>query len=110
MAVNCFITCLGPSFSHCLSHTPADCSSQHCLWSDQLLIAGHGLFGQSFWYTVSLCTLHFMSHGLVVGIAVVVELPQTPEDDPQKALSCAWKAVELITVVAWVLLVMAMVG
>ena len=41
---------------------------------------------------------------------VVVELPQTPEVDPQKRWSCAWKADEIITVGAWVQLVMAMVG
>ena len=29
---------------------------------------------------------------------VVVELQQAPEDDPQKRLSCAWKAVGLVTV------------
>ena len=29
---------------------------------------------------------------------VVVELPQAPEDDPQKRKSCAWKAVGLVTV------------
>ena len=39
--------------------------------------------------------LHF--HVLSV-LVVVVELPQAPEDDPQKRLSCAWKAVGLVTV------------
>ena len=29
---------------------------------------------------------------------VVVQLPQTSEDDPQKGLCCAWKAGELFTV------------
>ena len=41
---------------------------------------------------------------------LVVELPQTPDDDSQKSQSCAWKVDELITVGAWVYLVMAMVG
>ena len=36
---------------------------------------------------------------------IVVELPQTPEDDPQK-----WKSDELVTVGACVWLVTAMVG
>ena len=31
-------------------------------------------------------------------VVVVVELPQAPEDDPQKRYSCAWKAVMLVTV------------
>ena len=31
-------------------------------------------------------------------VVVVVELPQAPEDDPQKRKSCAWKAVGLVTV------------
>ena len=31
-------------------------------------------------------------------VVVVVELPQAPEDDSQKRQSCAWKAVELVTV------------
>ena len=31
-------------------------------------------------------------------VVVFVELPQAPEDDPQKCSSCAWKAIELITV------------
>ena len=31
-------------------------------------------------------------------VVVVVELPQAPEDDPQKRKSCEWKAVGLVTV------------
>ena len=38
----------------------------------------------------------------VVVVVVVVELPQTPEDDAQKRYSCAWKADELVTVGACV--------
>ena len=37
---------------------------------------------------------------VVIVANVVVELPQTPEDDHQKRYSCAWKADELITVIA----------
>ena len=40
---------------------------------------------------------------------VVVYLPQAPEYDPQKRLSCAWKADGLIIVGSWVLLVISMV-
>ena len=40
----------------------------------------------------------------------VAELPQTPEDDPQKFLRCTWKADELVTVGACVYVVMTMVG
>ena len=50
------------------------------------------------------------SAGAVVVVVVVVELSQTPEDDPQKRCSCAWKADELITVDVLVKIVMAMVG
>ena len=31
-------------------------------------------------------------------VVVIVELPQAPEDDPQKRKSCAWKAVGLVAV------------
>ena len=40
---------------------------------------------------------HHRSNDLVV-VVVVVELPQAPEDDPQKRKSCTWKAVGLVTV------------
>ena len=43
-------------------------------------------------------------------VVVVIKLPQTLEHDDQKHLSCMWRADELITVCAWVKLVMAMVG
>ena len=43
-------------------------------------------------------------------VVVVVQLPQTPEDDPQKGQSCARKADQSITAGALVYLVMAMVG
>ena len=42
----------------------------------------------------------------VVVILFAVELPQSPEDDPQNRLSCEWKANELITVDACVLLLL----
>ena len=35
-------------------------------------------------------------------LCVVVELPQTSEDDPQKRYSCAWNADESVTVGACV--------
>ena len=38
-----------------------------------------------------------------VVVVVVVELPQTPVDDPQKRQSCSWKTDELITIGALVL-------
>ena len=48
--------------------------------------------------------------GATVVVVVVVELPQAPEDDPYKRLSCSWKAEELVTVGACMQLVVAMVG
>ena len=47
-------------------------------------------------YTVRQFTLF-----LVYPISVVVELPQTLEDDPHKRKSCVWKSYELVTVGAW---------
>ena len=47
--------------------------------------------------------------GAVV-VVVVVELPQTPKDDPQRCWSCTLLMVDgLITVGAWVQSVIAMV-
>ena len=37
-------------------------------------------------------------HAHPFGVFVVAELPQTPEDDPQKRYGYAWKADELVTV------------
>ena len=49
-----------------------------------------------------------MSHSLLTD--VVVELSQVPEDDREKRHCYTWKMDELITVGAWLLLVIAMVG
>ena len=40
----------------------------------------------------------WMSDGCVGVVVVVVGLPQTLEDSPQKRWSCTWKADELVTV------------
>ena len=42
----------------------------------------------------------------VVIVVIVVELPQTPEDDHQKRESCAWKAHDLISICSWLLLLL----
>ena len=39
---------------------------------------------------------------VVVSMTVVVELPQMPEGDAQKRLSCAWRVDKLITIGACV--------
>ena len=45
-----------------------------------------------------LAPARFLPLNVPENVVVVVELPQAPEDDPQKRESCAWKSVGLVTV------------